>query len=197
MVYITEAPPDAINWLSISDAKALGINVVVLPPAGPREIRPSPAPAPTRTAPPPSQPSPPQNSLIALEASAKAFATTYFAHWSENNADALRFFGHAYAEMINFYDHPVSRELLIDEKRKFAVRWPERIYTTHPSTLRANCNRRTSTCTITGQVEWDCRDPPRGLRSVGLADFTLQVSMADAENVKVTGEWSTVLSKRE
>jgi len=132
-----------------------------------------------------------------LEAAAKAFVGAYFAHWSESNSDALRYFETAYAGTINFDGHPVPRQLLMAEKRKYAAHWPERIYTTRPSTIKATCTESTSECTITGQVEWDCRDIDGGQRSVGLANFTLQIRMSAQQEVKVTGEWSSVIARRQ
>jgi hypothetical protein len=193
VLYITSAPPTAMNWLSIDDAKALGIDVIVLPAAGPQQVAPAAAPpikSDQRVA-----PDAPAPRSISLEKVAETFADTYFAHWSESNAEALQFFGQAYAETIKFYDHLVPRRLLMDQKRDFATRWPERIYTTHPSTIKASCDQHTRLCTITGQVEWDCRDPNRNQRSIGLADFTLQIAMSGGGAVKVTGEWSSVVSK--
>jgi hypothetical protein len=201
IVYVTAAPPNDIAWLSIDAARQLGITVVVLPPIertqpkNPVQSNPMPQPpsAPQRS---PSQPPAQPKQKINLDEVARTFATTYFVHWSESNADALRYFASVYGERINFLDKPIPRRVLLDEKRKYADRWPERIYTAYPATIKTSCDLKTSKCTITGQVEWDCRDPKREARSVGLSDFTLQITVYEAGAVSIDGEWSSVVSRR-
>ena len=196
IVYLTSTPPQDITWLTPNDARTHGITVAVWPPAGGIQspsalaVRPDRSPErPQSKTPAPLQPN------VKLDEVARAFANTYFAHWSETNSDALRYFGGVYAESITFFDRPVQRSALLEEKRKFAERWPERIYTARPPSIKTNCSSETSKCTITGQVEWDCRNPSENQRSVGVANFTLQIVVSQIGGVTVAGEWSTVVAR--
>jgi hypothetical protein len=201
IVYITSAPPNDITWLSIDAARQLGIAVTMLPSTAeprPRNSMPSPHVPQEQLSPQYSSPPPvarPSQKIV-LDEVARTFVTTYFAHWSESNADALRYFDSVYGERIKFLDKSIPRRVLLEEKRKYAERWPERIYTANPATIKTSCDLKTSRCTITGQVEWDCRDPKRSVRSVGVADFTLQISVGDLGNASIDGEWSSVISRR-
>jgi len=181
-------------------ARQLGISITVLPPVEgtqPKKAAP-PAPMPQQSpAPSPPQPAAQPRQRISLDEVARTFATTYFVHWSESNTDALRYFAGVYGERINFFDRPIPRRVLLEEKRKYAERWPERIYTAYPETIKTSCDPRTSKCTVTGQVEWDCHDPKRRAQSVGLADFTLQITVSESGAVSIVGEWSSVVSRRD
>jgi hypothetical protein len=192
IVYVTSKPPNDIAWLSIDAARQLGISTTILPPV--QAVQPKnpvlPPPLPQPAAARPKQ-------KASLDEVARTFATTYFVHWSESNTDALRYFGSVYGKRINFFDTPISREVLLGEKRKYAERWPERIYTAYPATIKTSCDPAASKCTITGQVEWDCHDSKRGAHSAGLADFTLQIIVSESGAVSIDGEWSSVVSRRD
>jgi hypothetical protein len=197
IVYITSAPPNDLTLLSVEDARKLGIAVTILPldnsPAGIGLVPEVPKSAvAVERSPVGTTPRKPD-----LRDVAKRFANVYFSHWSESNADALKYFGRVYAERVNFVDRPILRNTLLTEKRKFAERWPERIYTTRPETIEADCDVKTDTCTVTGQVEWDCRRPEDAARSAGVANFTLQISVSPLGDVRVNGEWSSVVSRRD
>ncbi len=196
ILYVTSTPPQDITWLTPSEAQAHGIVVAMWPPVGGTQNQSPLAVTPTRPPQSPTvEPSKPSPSRENLDEVARLFANSYFAHWSETNEDALRYFGDVYAESITFFDRQVQRTVLLNEKRKYAERWPERIYTARPSTIKTNCTSETSKCTITGQVEWDCRNPPENQHSVGLANFTLQIVISQVGGVTVAGEWSTVVSR--
>jgi hypothetical protein len=192
IIYITSAPPNDLTLLSLEDARKLGIAVTILPPNN----------SPTGIG---SAPEAPKSAATVertrrkpdLGDTAKGFANAYFSHWSESNADALKYFSRVYAEHVNFYDRPILRSTLLTEKRKFAERWPERVYTARPETIKTDCNVKTGTCTVTGQVEWDCRRPEDAARSAGVANFTLQISISPLGDVRVNGEWSSVVSRRD
>ncbi len=196
IVYITEKPPDDVTWLTRDDARRFGIDVAIL------DLRalPSARTLPPHEAPFKRQPVPRENRLaqreINLDAVARDFAAAYFAHWSDNNEGALTYFGGVYASKITFYDRKIDRRALMDAKRKFAELWPERVYTTRPESIKTQCVRNSSTCTITGQVEWECRNAKREARTAGLASFTLQISVSYSK-IRIEGEWSTVLSTQQ
>lgn len=172
ILYIEQAHPNQITWLTKTDAEEVGIEVAVLPPLEPRarvpRVTPDDRPVP---------PSPPTPVDTPIARTAALFAAEYFSHWSETNTDALAYFASVYAERVEFYGKPISRSLVLDQKRKFAERWPERVYTVRPSTITARCNDATATCVLQGIVDWDARNAERGARSAGAANFVLRVSV--------------------
>ena len=220
IVYVEQAHPDEITWLTIADANRLGIAVRVLPsdpgheaapeeepseparpPAGQPAAIPPPAPRPRHdgttsvllpemTAPKPPEATP----ALSQENRARRFVGEYFAHWSEAGPEALRYFEASYSPQVAFYGRTVGRDSLMAGKRSYVQRWPVRVYTARPETVRVFCNEATRTCTSTGTVDWDCRNPGRGAESSGAARFLLTVAGADGEET-ILAENGAVLSR--
>ena len=213
IVYVEQAHPDEITWLTIADANRLGITVRVLPSRPGREEAPEaepPAPArpatppapkpghddttsvllPEMTAPEPVEATP----ALSQEDGARRFVAEYFAHWSESGPEALRYFEASYSPRVAFYGQSVAREALMTGKRSYVQRWPVRVYTARPQTVRVFCNEATRTCTVTGTVDWDCRNPGRGTESRGAARFLLTVEDASGEGT-ILAENGAVLSR--
>lgn len=210
IVFIESPRPDDIAWLSTADARQLGIEVSMLPasrPVAPREA--------PRTGPAPGQPQPmpdrrPSSRLLpllvtpaepgapvrsaTLDDQAKAFASDYFAHWSEGNGDSLRFFATVYASKVIFYGQEIDRTLLLQQKRNYADRWPVRVYSAIPDTMRSFCNASTKTCVVTGTVAWDCRSPARKARSTGTANFSMTIAFTNGTG-QLTAESGSVISR--
>jgi hypothetical protein len=215
IIYIEQAAPDEITWLTPEDAREMGIAVSLLPsfpqPRHPRPAEPAPAPVPATK---PAEPAPPPAhlprllpSLVAptepaapaeagtLEERAKAFAGDYFAHWSETNGQALGYFAAAYAAKVVFYGQKIDRPTLLQQKRAYAERWPVRVYSARPDSVRAFCNPATNTCVITGIVDWDCRSEQRNARSTGSANFSLTVSFDQGQR-QILAEAGSVISRK-
>ncbi|SCM79507.1 conserved hypothetical protein [uncultured Pleomorphomonas sp.] len=122
------------------------------------------------------------------EDKAIAFMAGYYDTWSRPNADALAFLDNAYADTIEFYDKTTSKEVVLDEKRKFADRWPKRAYNVRHGSEHVSCS---GLCTMTGIVEWFTESPVRARVSSGIAEFTL---MWDASTGKLVSENGLVLA---
>jgi hypothetical protein len=190
IVYIEQAHPNEINWLTKEDAAEVGIDVAVLPHMQPDlpkpqmvpDVRPDPLPPPHRSAQAP------------IDQTAALFASDYFSHWSETNANALQYFESVYAPHVEFFGKPIDRNILIDQKRKFAERWPERVYTVRPSTITARCNDARAMCVMEGIVDWDARNPASGARTAGAANFTMKVTVQHG-SVMIESESGSVISR--
>lgn len=214
IIYIEQAHPDQITWLTPEDARRHDISLRILPATPgsdepPSRMRPDrpPTATPSRTPPERSHPfsvlSPDLtvpadpdagHPSLPLEAQARAFVHDYFAHWSEDNSEALAYFGDSYAQEVSFYGKPVDRMTLLHGKRDYAERWPVRVYTVRPDGLRVFCNDATQTCTISGIVDWDCRSAARRAHSTGSANFSLTTVMTGGHG-KVLAETGSVISR--
>jgi hypothetical protein len=190
ILYIEKAHPDQINWLTKKDAAEVGIEVAILPSLQSRSAPRQPAPEDQPRRVPRASPSTPPP----LDQIATTFAEDYFAHWSETNTNALIYFGSVYAERVEFYGKLISRSVLIDQKRKFAERWPERVYTVRPSSVTTHCNDATATCTLEGIVDWDARNGEGGPRSAGSANFDLRVTIRHGTTT-IYGEAGSVINR--
>jgi hypothetical protein len=163
IVYLTDAPPDDMQWLSPEDAEKVGITYSLIKP-------PKSEPRPFITQPPPQYHAPPPAS--SPEQQVARLVDAYFAFWSQSGTDVESLAAY-YADTVSFYGGMTSRDKIMDAKRKFAVRWPIRRYIIDPGSLFIQCDG--GSCTVTGSVVWDCTSPDRGAHSAGTASFTLRV----------------------
>src|SRR5262245_14946668 len=185
VVYITRAAPTEMTWLTMDEARAMGIDV---------ELRPAvQASAPRRPAPPPSLPATVADGALAR--AAMEVANEYWARWSGRDDAALGYFATAYAGEVEFFGKPLRRDRVIDEKRRFMKRWPERIYTVRRGSTSTHCDSSASTCTVTGIVDWDCRSGEREARSIGAASFTFRVARS-TRGVVIAGESGSLIQRR-
>jgi hypothetical protein len=178
VAYVTDAGPDDMHWLDPSDAASAGITYSLIRPSRPAFIAPQPQyPAPTPA---------PAGSLA--EQQARRLVLDYHSYWSQagTNVDGLAAY---YANTVSLYGTMVSREKLMDEKRKFAIRWPIRQYTVNPSSLFVQCDG--GTCSVAGVVTWDCSSQERGAHSTGSANFEMRIV-----NGTIISENGSVLTRR-
>jgi hypothetical protein len=166
IAYLTDAAPDDMRWLNPDDAERVGITYSLVKP---RFAEPQPfivRPQTQYHAPL----VPPAGSLA--EQGATRLVQAYFATWSKSGTD-VEALSHYYNDMVSFFGGSVSRDRVMDEKRKFAIRWPIRHYTVNPGSLFVQCD--TGGCSVTGVVNWDCTSLERGAHSVGSANYALRI----------------------
>jgi hypothetical protein len=204
IVYIEKAHPDQITWLTMEDARRLGIEVTLLPsdkdaPAEASRRAGTEAAPPARVHHDPSlllpDLTPPAGPDQAIEDQARRFVADYFAHWSEGGAEALAYFAASYADHVTFYGHMLDRDAVMAGKRSFAERWPLRVYTVQSDTFDIFCNPANHKCTISGIVDWDCRNPSRNAETTGSANFSLTVAMTDGAGA-ILAESGSVIDRR-
>jgi len=194
---MVHASPHEIQWLTPEDARQIGLDVrLITRPATGGGRSPQPVPDATSTSPPPELgvPAAPTEPAGPIEERAKTFAAEYFNRWSEQNGQALAFFAGAYASEVNFYGQRLARPLLLAEKRDYTARWPVRVYSARPDSLRAFCNPANATCVVTGVVDWDCRNPQRDTQSVGTANFILTVRLV-GDGTRILAEAGSVITR--
>ncbi len=186
VVYITHAAPTDMTWLDVDEARAEGIDVELrLPPS---------ASAHAPVAPPTTFPSVTARRPTAGDAI--ALANEYWLRWSGNDQEALTFLARTYAGDVEFYGRHRSRHLVMEEKRRFVERWPERVYSVRPASLSARCTPDSSICMVDGIVDWDCRSTRRAaVRSVGAASFTFQIALSTT-GTAIIGESGSLIQRR-
>ena len=177
ILYIEQAHPDEITWLTERAARTYGIALDAMPRQASRIEPPAPPPRPPAANP---------------DEVAAVFASTYFTHWSETNADALGYFRSAYSPHVVFYGASIERSVVMDQKRKFAERWPERVYAVRGGTVRSRCEGEA--CAVVGVVDWDARNGERSARTTGSANFRLDLSMHGARPL-ILAETGSVISR--
>jgi hypothetical protein len=132
-----------------------------------------------------------QNNSVLL-ARAVSFVELHFYYWSQDNRTALQGIAPTYASSINFYGTEKSASSVMEEKRKFAERWPKRDYTFFQNETASYC--ASEKCFITGEVVWDTYSPGRNAASAGTAEVSFDLSVAGNSFV-ITNENGRVIAR--
>ncbi|WP_275782648.1 hypothetical protein [Pararhizobium gei] len=146
---------------------------------------PSPSKLPEAYSPPEKKTVVPDTAPMTTEQKALAFAVAYHDAWSSGNATALQFMERAYGSVVEFYGKPIPKADVVEDKRKFARRWPTRAYSLKHGSERASC---ATTCQITGVVEWYAKRDFEDRTSSGAAQFTMTWDPTTATITSETGK---------
>jgi hypothetical protein len=174
IAFLTSAAPSDMAWLHPDRAMAVGIRFLTLP------ARPS-----TEGWSAPPKPQPP--SAAAVEVHAVAATLEWFRLWSQSGADVSYLMPY-YPDTIRYYGGMAAKAKVVLEKQKFAARWPQRIYAVRQGSVSVQC---ASTCLVNGIVDWDVSSAERQERSVGSANFVLEMPPGGAV---ILGESGSVIT---
>jgi hypothetical protein len=142
--------------------------------------------------PPPGSGDRPSGSEIAERANAaQELAVTYFDYWSSPNAQTLAATPEFYGPRVIFHGKSVTARELLEEKRRFVQRWPERRYRPRTDTMGIACEPGGRSCTVRSVFDFSASNPARGRRSQGIATIELVVSFL-GERPVITAESSLV-----
>jgi len=119
------------------------------------------------------------------------FIRSLFASWSSPNAQALGALKGVYEGAVTYYDKVISREAVLDDKRRFVQRWPQRTYTIRPGTLIVQCGNDSLRCTVSGTTDWAAAKDVQ--RSAGAANFYYVVDADEGGLLKIAEETSKVV----
>ncbi|TCA18505.1 hypothetical protein E0H68_03455 [Rhizobium leguminosarum bv. viciae] len=175
MRYLTSS--EMANWGVTTPGPVGGTVVADAPPAAPAQV---PTTSPSEEADASSKPADPSQA-------ASAFIAKYHDAWSLPNSQAMTFMRQAYADSVDFYGKQVSISDVLQDKKTFAERWPDRAYSIRHRSETVSC---IVTCRVTGTVEWFSRSVQRGKTSSGIADFQV---VWDPQSKKILAESSKVL----
>jgi len=167
--YITSASPDGMAWLHPTDAQRLGIDTITIE----KKTDETPAP-PTVAQLPHGSP---------LEQKVMGLIVSYYALWSRGGMD-VEALAQYYKDSVAFYGAVTPLAKIMDDKRKFSVRWPVRKYTVMTNTLFAKCS---DVCSITGVVEWEVASVERNAQSTGTANFVVKFDPASGRIIAEDG----------
>ena len=118
----------------------------------------------------------------------------YLNYWSAPNALTLDATPDFYAIRVLFHGRVMSARALMDEKRRFLQRWPDRTYVPRLGTMRTTCNPAAEVCTVRTTFDFTAVNPALGARSEGRAALELGVSVAGQRPV-IVFETSRVLHR--
>lgn len=182
VAYLARGAPGEKGWLTVQDARAIGI---------PAE---DPDPIPSETTAPAA--APPQAGAATPDTDRlRNFMFSYFAATSDQAEAAMAFLRSHYAATVNYYGKPTPRDRVLADKANYVRRWPERVYVPIRGKTLGGCDPHTGRCLVRGEVVFDCRSYDRGARSAGAAQFELLL-LPDGDSFTIEGETSSVVARR-
>jgi hypothetical protein len=183
IVYITQAAPSSMKWLNMEEAAQHGIDVELLPSPN---AAPTSDPTTTASAVGSDQP---QSSSLGGRATSLVLALA--ARWSEPNAEMLGALDELYADKVFYHGKLAPRQAVVQEKRHFAERWPQRSYKIRPHSITASCNAASETCRVQGIMDRELSNPATNTKSHDVASFDYSIARA-GEVLKIAAETSSV-----
>lgn len=93
---------------------------------------------------------------VPTERAAFDFFNNYYLTWSQPNNIALSRIFEFYADRVDFYNNNFSFEQVVDDKTRWAERWPDRQYKVIGDTVSVSCD--SSQCYVRGEVLWSAGD---------------------------------------
>lgn len=166
------------------DVKSSAHNRLAHTPRRVERVARRPAPAPRRLAETPAMNAVPSGYAPAgrVEA-AQALAMEYLSVVSSSGEAMIGATPRFYGTRVRFYGRPATLADLVDEKRGFARRWPERRYAARAFNTR--CTADGSICVVRAIVDFRAASPERGVVSKGASELVLEVSFAGQRPVIV------------
>ena len=119
------------------------------------------------------------------------FISDLFASWSSSNGQTPQVLKGLYEDAVTYYGEVISREAVLDDKRRFAERWPQRSYAIRPGTLVVQCGDRSLRCTVSGITDWAAANGAK--RSTGAAHFYYAVCAGEGGLLKIAEETSEIV----
>lgn len=177
VIYITQASPGSMTWLSADDAKKNDIDVKILEPSNTS-----------------SGYGAPQHSPSSLRAKVGEFVSLLFAVWSGPNDKVAAILPRLYGAHVLFYGRNLSDDEVLADKMKSINRWPQRLYKMREGSLVVECNEAVGACKASGIVDWVVRSPARNAQGGGASSFEYTFEMRDGP-LRITAEGGSVISR--
>jgi hypothetical protein len=89
----------------------------------------------------------------------------------------LKFVANVYTENVTYYGKVRTRQEVLEDKRNFLKKWPDRSYSIRPESLTAVCTLAGDICTATGIVDFIVSTGAK--RIIGSADFKYGMQARD------------------
>jgi hypothetical protein len=130
-----------------------------------------------------------------LDSRARAFVEDYMRRTEGETGEVLAFVRNSFGAEIRYYGKVVPNAQVVEEKRRYLNRWPQRSYRLRPDTMRVQCDEPRSTCQMSGELDYEVRDPKASRGSSGGATYELRVVFTPA-GPKIVEESGRTLARR-
>jgi hypothetical protein len=157
VIYLTSAAPTSMQFLSINEAKSLGIEVAVydLPDQVDKNVE----------------------SASSLEDRALIFVVSQYERVNGPNTGIIEWARGRYADQVSYFGKARLREDILREMTYYLDRWPLRNYQPRKGSVDLSCNHSRQTCNVKGLLDFEAMSPARREKSTGVATFEFTVSL--------------------
>ena len=129
----------------------------------------------------------------ALESKALEFVEFVMGRSSGSGNAGLKGLEDQYALNFDYYDNYWAREQIVEDKRSFFERWPQRNYRLAIDKSGAVC-MQDQQCLVTGLVQWEAASPQRNKFASGEARFEYNLILRNGAFL-ITGENGRVVKR--
>ncbi|WP_192384759.1 hypothetical protein [Mesorhizobium silamurunense] len=110
-----------------------------------------------------------------MESVAVAFIKDLIEHHGDNNDFALAQVQASYAPTVDYYGKLTNLSSIIQDKRNYYQRWPEREYSVRDDSIMVTC--ADDRCVVSGLYDWVVRSPSTHKQEKGAANFSYTISI--------------------
>ena len=103
----------------------------------------------------------------------------------------MRALDELYQDKVFYHGKLTPRQAVLQEKARFAERWPQRSYKIRPRSITASCNATTEMCRVQGIMDRELANPTTNTKSRDVANFDYSISRS-GEALKIAAETSSV-----
>ncbi|MCT7375463.1 hypothetical protein [Chelativorans salis] len=125
------------------------------------------------------------------DAALKSFVESVIAAHTMTEVQAIAAVGGAYASQVFYYGKFHELSSVLNDKRNYFRRWPERFYAVRPRSTTVKCED--NICSVSGIYDWHVRSEPRNRQASGTATFTFVIDTS--QSMRIVGETSEVMHR--
>ncbi|MDX7951112.1 hypothetical protein P7D22_07950 [Lichenihabitans sp. Uapishka_5] len=121
-----------------------------------------------------------------------ALISSYFSIWDQDGNVTPDNVAKLYAPRLIYYGHAMTREALLNDKRAFIRRWPDRRYGVEPGSAAKSCDATQDHCRLSATLVWRTRGS--GRERMGRSRVTLDLARSDGF-LKIVREGAVTLGR--
>ena len=122
------------------------------------------------------------------------FVDTYMQESEGELPAVIAYMRNTLATEVIYYGKRTSRQQVIEEKRKYLTRWPQRTFQLKSETIHVECDDKQPVCRIVGELDYRTANPADSRMSSGAASFELRVQFSRTE-ARIIEESGRVLAR--
>jgi hypothetical protein len=132
---------------------------------------------------------------VSLESRARSFLELYMRESEGAAASYLAFVEKVFDANVTYYGKRVSRDAIVQEQRRFAARWPLRMYRLKTETTKIECERTPPSCRVSGDLDYANSSPATNERTMGVWHYEFRVVLGGPEP-RIVEESGRTVSKQ-